>query len=142
MKKGSGRNRIFTTTGGERFPNVNPKTALPFLLTVPACPDQRGAAADPLYCRVEIPTIRFNRENTRLNPYFLWAWTRFPLSEKTSSSVCQKEHFTGLSEIHSCLPPLIPAVTRTNLFPRDRPGAAKPYRKPASSQHQTALQKC
>ena len=105
MKRGSGRNRIFTTTGGGRFPNVYPKTALPFLLTVLPIEIKKGAAADPLNCRVEIPIIQFNRENSRLIPYFLSAWTPFSCVKKLSSFFFQKEHFTGLFEIRSCLYP-------------------------------------
>jgi len=66
-------------------------------------PAKTGAAARPLNCRVKIPVNQTNTENTQLNPYFLSAGTPFSHREKTPSSVCQKERFTGLFEIPSSL---------------------------------------
>jgi hypothetical protein len=85
--------------------NPDPKTALPFLLTVLPLQPEKRAAASPLNCRARIPANQPDGENTHFNAYFLYAWTMFSYCQRTPSSICQKEQFTGLFEIHSCLPP-------------------------------------
>ena len=82
---------------------IDPETGVLFPLTVLPPQPKKGAAVSPLNCRVKIPENQPDRKNTHFNPYFFSAWTPFSLSEKTLLSVCQKEHFTGLFEIRSCL---------------------------------------
>jgi hypothetical protein len=77
----------FPTAFEERFSDIYLKTGVLFLLTVLPPQPKKGAAARPLNCRVKIPLNQSNCENTRLNPYFLLAWTRFSLIKKTHSSV-------------------------------------------------------
>jgi hypothetical protein len=85
---------------------INPENRCSFPFDRATLPAKKGAAVSPLNCRVKIPANQPNKENNRFNPYFLLAWTLFLLSQKTPSSVCQKERFTGLFEIRSSLHPL------------------------------------
>jgi hypothetical protein len=62
---------------------------------------KKGVAGTPLNCRIEIPANQPKGKNTHFNPYFFSVWTQFGHRQKTPSSVCQKEHFTGLFEIQS-----------------------------------------
>ncbi len=84
------------------------KTGVPFMMTVLPIQRKKGAAVRPLNCRVKIPLNQPNTEKTHLYPYLLSAWTPFSNREKTRSSVCQKEQFAGLFEIHSCLHKIVP----------------------------------
>ena len=79
------------------------KTGLFSPLTVLPIQTKKGAAVSPLNCRFEIPSNRSNMENTQFQAYFSSAWTLFPHRRKTPSSVCQKDRFTGLFGMRSCL---------------------------------------